>query len=717
MADKSGYRYATPPAKPDVEYPNKYNHILIDTYDEFVKVYTEYMSMLPKYIAFDTETTGLNYETLDMVGFSFNFTKYTGYYIPLKHSIGVNIDKQQKVIDMMLAMLVASNEVYVYNVRFDRRVLKKSISPKYIKYIENIKWFDVSLLVHLQDTNIKETSLKWAEGHYLGWKATTFAELTKGTYTIYHLDPKEVTRYAVDDALGTYNLYLKLSKSREQLKFVLELDNEFTKVIEDMEDSATIIDLDLVEQVQSQNEKLLDDTVERLHSLVGVINLGSPAQISKIFIDKYLHLIPPNKRKSILKYGKTGQLSLGVAELEKVRPYMTDNFIDDLLTYRKLSKIISTYTSPFKKYYKDYIQGVRFQYNNINTPTGRLSCSGGKSKQNPDELYFAKINTQAIPKPIPADFVLATDYIGDLSKKDKDNIVEVMGYTFVELTEEELAQYDHSVVIEGQTKYSNLRAAYLAGNERIWVSVDFSACELVLPAIFSNEPIYIETFKKKGDPHKVVAIEMWGAEQYNKYVRKRAKVMNFSCLYGGSGRSLYMMLGCTIKEADVYIAKWWDTLKVLRKWVFLQQYDAIQTGWCRTFFGRPRNLEYYLNSSRRNLKEFGKRSVISHIVQGSASDVMKICGIRIRNYAKQLGLAPDGKPYIDVKSTIHDEFNMTLHTSISEIHKVLAHIKKLMTYQYKDWPVALECSISIGNTWGQQFDIEKINVEDKTMEF
>ena len=167
MSDKTGtYEHFIKPAKPQLQYPRELNHVLVDSLDKLTQIFSENEG---KYIAWDTETSSLDPTVGTIVGFSFAYDDKTGYYVPLRHKPGGNIEDPEKALDLFYNHLLKAKVSFLYNARFDLRFME------YQGYdMGCLKFYDVYIGAWLADTNNKNMSLKANEKHFLGWDPDTF---------------------------------------------------------------------------------------------------------------------------------------------------------------------------------------------------------------------------------------------------------------------------------------------------------------------------------------------------------------------------------------------------------------------------------------------------------------------------------------------------------------------------------------------------------------
>lgn len=231
--------------------------------------------------------------------------------------------------------------------------------------------------------------------------------------------------------------------------------------------------------------------------------------------------------------------------------------------------------------------------------------------------------------------------------------------------------------------------------------------EIRLAGILSGEPNFIEPFRHGKDVHTEMAIKLFGKENYNSTKRKAAKIANFGMLYGGNPSVLKVLakqqgLDLQDEEAQDLFNKWWGANGVLKTWKDLQLDKAVESKYIvRDLFGRPRRLKHYLTSDDRGLYNFGVRTVASHLIQGSASSIMRNLLVK---FEKVVYSNPKYRDEISYISSVHDEINSKIiKTKAVKWAKV---IEQLMTYQPKGFPIPLDCGIEFGYSLGELFPFE-----------
>ena len=169
---------------------------------------------------------------------------------------------------------------------------------------------------------------------------------------------------------------------------------------------------------------------------------------------------------------------------------------------------------------------------------------------------------------------------------------------------------------------------------------------------------------------------------------------SFGILYGSSAYGFHNQFpDMTLEECEEFIEKFKAALPSIEAGQKASVRYAKKNGFVKTYFGRPRRVKYYLNHPDRSMRSFGERTVKNTAVQGAAGDCLKLMLIRLWKelFSKY--------PEIKWVGSIHDEITYIIPKSI--LIDALKIIKKCQTIKLPDWPVQLDCDISIGRSFGE----------------
>lgn len=691
--DKNTYEHYVKPAQvmDNFEEIYKLEHRLIRSYDELYNFYKNEFKP-NSFFAWDTETTSLNPEqgvkTGDLVegkivGYSFTQDGHIGYYVPVSHpdySLGY------KSLKIFYAMICRSKLNLLYNCRFDMRFLEAMTPEKYdytpeqdekiYKFdLSGIKYIDVQNTVWLADTNLAMPSLKKSEKHFLGWNPPTFSETTGDESNFGYLPAEQGYRYASLDALATYHLFFKTEKYYTEAGAAAKLDNDLLYPLMRLENTPINVDHDYLQSMRGDVLKHLEDLKKYLFETAGrEYNINSGRELVTIFQQLG---IDTGKRT------KTGIMETNIKAIEGyVASHGDSEYLNKLVEYKKLLKFDNSYLEKMLEMSEAENVAkhpIRFCYFTNKVPTGRLA-SGTDGKNS----YFSKLNFQSLPKPHSHNY-----HVHKATPEQIANGEDLCGYIFNDDPEGSLG------LAEGQDPHLNVRKAFCPiDNDSVVVSVDMCAEELRLVANIYKEQTWIKAFNSGQDVHKSTACKIFGEENYCKEARKKAKAASFGILYGASAYGFHNQFpDMTLEECEEFIEKFKAVLPSIEAGQKASVRYAKKNGFVKTYFGRPRRVKYYLNHPDRSMRSFGERTVKNTAVQGAAGDCLKLMIIRLW---KELFLK-----YPEVKwvGSIHDEITYIIPKSI--LIDALKIIKKCQTIKLPDWPVQLDCDISIGKSFGE----------------
>lgn len=235
---------------------------------------------------------------------------------------------------------------------------------------------------------------------------------------------------------------------------------------------------------------------------------------------------------------------------------------------------------------------------------------------------------------------------------------------------------------------TRFRKAFVPEKGYLFLSADYSQIELRVLAHLSNDPGLIETFMNDRDIHQETAIRVFAddAGLFPEEQRRRAKIINFSIVYGASAFSLARELGSSNAEAQAFIDRYYEKYPKVKEYLENSVIEAITNGVARTLFGRIRQVPE-LKQKDRSVQQFGRRIALNMPIQGTAADLMKKAMIDIRESLKNQGLG--AKMILQV----HDE--LVFEVPKPEVDKTEALVKKSMENVY---PLKVPLKVHLG--WG-----------------
>ena len=519
------------------------------------------------YVAVDTETTGLNEMTADLVGICLCVEPGEACYIPLAHKQGgddlfgsSDLAEGQMPLADALALLkpVFEDDSIVkigQNIKYDAKIL-----ARYDVAIAPID--DTMLLSYALHAGLHNHGMDALSERYLGHSPIPIKQLLgtgKSAITFDLVPIADATPYAAEDADITLRLW-KLFKPQlhaKQVTTVYEtLERPLIPVLARMEMNGVKVDRDTLSRMSNAFAQKMAGLEAEIHELAGQeFNVGSPKQLGEILFDK---LELPGGKK-----GKTGAYSTGVDILEDLA---TEHELPGrVLDWRQLSKLKSTYTDALQTH--------------INADTGRVHTSYSIAGANTGRLASTDPNLQNIP-----------------------------------VRSE-----------EGR----RIREAFVAEEGNVLVSLDYSQIELRILAHIADIPALKQAFKDGYDIHAMTASEMFDVplDKMTPDVRRQAKAINFGVIYGISGFGLARNLRIPRKEAQDFIDRYFERFPGIKDYMDETIKFAKDHSYVQTLFGRKINTPEI--NAKGPGAGFAKRAAINAPIQGTAADVIRRAMIRM----------------------------------------------------------------------------------------
>jgi DNA polymerase I-like protein with 3'-5' exonuclease and polymerase domains len=693
---------------------------LVHTEEEFKDVYE--ILKTKKHLSTDVETDGfLWFGDNRICGISIGY-ELDHFYIPVRHKDSVSCGKQIDQLSMDFVRpyfkeLFAdpTRALILHNAKFDQHFFETDGIPVHCiihdtrtllhLYDENIPgelkvsssgWRDMMHLwheglVHPESNSEKKAVSKWrsaeAKARKDRWKEMVKEEVARMASEMQYqkVKPKELAaiakkdlwdhpyrdaklgdisydyipivdmvQYAALDTFLTWELYCKcfpyVVKSHPR---IYKNEMKLHHALMDIERPGIHIDVEHFKETQKIVLGRCEQLENELKEVLGDINFNSTKQLQKALLAQGVVLTKLTKTgKKAVAEGGDPIYSLG----NKVLVRLANKYpiINRMVTYRKLQKLNSGYIEPL---IHKSINGIAFASFNSNVKTGRLS-SGGKT---------AAINFQTLPS-------------GD--KTIKKGIICPPDYYFV--------CFDYSQI-------------------ELRITADESEDPLLMEAFLNGEDLHLKTCCKMFDIPLEQALFIRSDDSHPKYhwldqLRKAAKIINFSIVYGVTGAGLSEQIPRPDQYKDYsdeswaavcedFLDRYLDAHRGVTTFIYYAKMEVkMNKKVVTTDFGRVRKLPHVdafkitKNSDVRWMEESALRQGPNFKIQGRAADIFKFALVRVHERLKGT------KSYI--VNLVHDDIQMYIHKD--DIH-IIKDIKAIMEDYKLKVPVIADCTISSTN--------------------
>jgi DNA polymerase-1 len=227
---------------------------------------------------------------------------------------------------------------------------------------------------------------------------------------------------------------------------------------------------------------------------------------------------------------------------------------------------------------------------------------------------------------------------------------------------------------EGQ----RIREAFIPEKDHIFVSADYSQIDLRVLAHYSEDKVLVDSFRAGDDIHRKTAAEIFRVHPslVTKQMRRVAKSINFGIVYGMSPFGLASQLNISRHDAVVFIERYLDIYKGVRKFMDDIVAQAKRDGFVTTLMGRKRNLPD-INSPNKTRREFAERTALNTPIQGTAADIIKLASIDVEKHLQEKKLGAR------LLLQIHDEliFETPQHESEQTCQVVKVSMEKCFRLQ------------------------------------
>ncbi|MEE3376404.1 MAG: DNA polymerase I [Candidatus Cryptobacteroides sp.] len=429
----------------------------------------------------------------------------------------------------------------------------------------NGRWWDLQLMHYVLNPERSHDLAALAQT-YLGVSLEARAEVVT-TGSLFDDIPEEDNTAALREASILVPLGEKLREGLPEL--YLRMEEPLSKVLAQMERDGVKVDMGVIRLFADGLRKELSEREARIREMAEEpeLNISSPKQVGELLFEK-LKLDPKAKRSSRGQFSTDEATLLAIADRHPI--------VDEILEFRAVKKLLSTYIEPFPSFVSPRDGRVHTTFNQALTATGRLSSS------NP--------NLQNIPV---------------RTERGKE-----------------------------------IRKAFVPGTpDGVIVSADYSQIELRIMAHLSKDEHLTQAFREGVDVHAATAAKIFGipVSEVTRDQRSMAKTANFGIMYGISTFGLAQRLHLPRAAAKELIDGYFASFPSIRSFIDGSIAFAREHGYVETLFGRRRYLPD-IHARNATVRALAERNAVNAPIQGTSADIIKLAMIGVAARLKAEGL-------------------------------------------------------------------------------
>ena len=515
---------------------------------------------------FDLETSALDPRQAAIVGIAFSQAAHEGVFVTFPR----DRNEAAAVLAEFRELFAGSAEKIGHNLKFDLAVLLEH-------QMEVTGPFFDTMLAHSLLEPDQRHNMDTLSEQYLAYTPVPISALIGeksaqgqgdlfGTDTVptsmADVDVEKLKEYAAEDADVTWQLaqiFQPQLEPKGQSEVFYDIESPLLPVLVRMEHWGVKIDVQALREFGVQLEKQAEGLQKKIHGYVETpFNIGSPKQLGEVLFEKLKLAEKPKKTA-------TGQYQTNEQVLQSLQG--THPIIEDILNYREVTKLKSTYVDALPAAVSPVTGRVHTTLHQLMTSTGRIASN------NP--------NLQNIP------------------------------------------------VRSDQGK--EIRKAFIAGEPGcVLMSADYSQIELRVMAAISEDSAMLEAFVQGHDIHQATAAKVYGVplEGVLPDMRRTAKMVNFGIIYGISAFGLSQRLGIPRGESAKIIESYFAQFPGIKSYLDRTVEDAKSKGYVETLAGRRRYLRD-INSANATVRGAAERIAMNMPIQGTAADMIKLAMVRV----------------------------------------------------------------------------------------
>ena len=597
-------------------------------------------------IAFDTETTGIDQMSAELVGISLAVDGERGYYIPVGHTHSngqgqINMFAEpvgdQLPLDLVVDAIRDPLEDPTIAKSAHNAVYDIMIMQRYGINVRPIS-FDTMLAEWVCNPISKFLGLKALVSQRLDIQMTGIAELlgtgkTQKTMSAVEIDA--AAPYAAADAAMTWRLIEPLEGELKQTgldPLYTSLELPLIPIIGSMQAKGVTLDVDFLRDMSVNLQERISRLEAEIFELggIGKFNINSPKQLNTVLFE-VLGLPVEGLKKTKLGY------STDATTLDALRD--AHPIVNMIVNFRELSKLKSTYVDALPELVNERTGRLHTSYNQTGSATGRFSSS------NP--------NLQNIP--------IRTE-VG-----------------------------------------REVRRAFVAPPGYVLLAVDYSQIELRVMAHISEDETLIDAFDRGLDIHQATAATVNGIDPADVTYEQRnfAKRVNFGLMYGMGAFRLARDSDLNLAEAENFITTYFERMPGVENYIKETKAFVWENGFTETLYGRRRIYPAIKSNGNRRSTAAEERAAINMPIQGTAADILKQSMINLQ------GRLAKARYEAAMILQVHDELVLEVREDdLAEVSSLVVETMESAFPDGKPLRVPLQANASYGRNWR---DMEEMN--------
>lgn len=517
-----------------------------------------------------------------------------------------------------LCSFLSSVPLVGHNLKFDARQLRAwGVDIKQAQLVH-----DTMLKSYVCNSTKESHGLKELAREYLNMEWPSYRDMVgegRAKVTLDKQDVERVANYCGDDCVATFrlNVYFDKKMNPAQRGYYNTIELPTMQLLFAMEQRGVTVDVDyfraLKEEFSNEAANLLVD----LRSLVSDRNYVIQCKKScpkKAHGHEFNPASPIQVKEALNHFG----YQLTNADKAALEPYRSDEFVNLLLEYRKINKVVGTFLEAW-----------------LELPTlPKIHTTFSQVSLNEQSGDWKGIRT------------------GRLSSKEPN-----------------LQQISKAGDADEETTGKALRSGFIPSEGSDLVVYDFDQMQYRILAHYTKEPVLLNAFRNGKDVHEETARILLGRENITKKERSLGKSLNFGAVFGSMPEKIAEIAKCSLEEAEKFYKLYWQRLPGVTRWIYRTKALAHTHKNVKTILGRVIPLPDIENRNRFEMMH-AERQAVNFIIQGSEADIIKLGMLQCN--------AKGYMPILQVHDELHFETDpANTEKAMVDIKKILENIVTL----------------------------------------